>query len=222
MIRPSRLALLASLLLGVVRPAAGQIGANTDIITGTVTGEDGQPLADATVEAVAAETQISRQRTTDSHGRFTIVFPDGGGQYQILVRYIGMAPARISVARQADEDRLVVNVRMSRVATTLEEVTVRGRRPPPRNEQAGPGSTERMLGQELVDRLPIDASDPNALATLAPGVVGIGGTDSTSAAFSVAGLRPDANNVTLDGLSFGGGQRAAGRGAQHPRRDQHV
>ncbi len=203
--RPSRLALLASLLLGVVRPAAGQIGANTDIITCTVTGEDGQPLADATVEAVAAETQISRQRTTDSHGRFTIVFPDGGGQYQILVRYIGMAPARIGVARQADEDRLVVNVRMSRVATTLEEVTVRGRRPPPRNEQAGPGSTERMLGQELVDRLPIDASDPNVLATLAPGVVGIGGTDSTSAAFSVVGLRPDANNVTLDGLSFGAG-----------------
>src|SRR4029079_13442371 len=46
--------------------------------------------------------------------------------------------------------------------------------------------------------------DPNVLATLAPGVVGIAATDSTSAAFSVAGLRPDANNVTLDALSAGG------------------
>ncbi len=38
----------------------------------------------------------------------------------------------------------------------------------------GPGSTERNLTQELVDRLPIDASDPNVLATLAPGVVAVG------------------------------------------------
>jgi len=203
--RLRRLLLLALLLMGIVRPAPGQVGANTDIITGTVTGPDSQPIADATVEAVAAESQISRHRTTDARGRFTIVFPDGGGQYQIVVRYIGMAPVRVGIARQADEDRLVVNVRMSPVATTLEEVTVRGRAPRPRDEAASPGSTERNLSQELVDRLPIDASDPNVLASLAPGVVAIGATDSTSAAFSVAGLRPDANNVTLDGASFGTG-----------------
>ncbi|HTC24050.1 MAG TPA: TonB-dependent receptor, partial [Gemmatimonadales bacterium] len=203
--RPRYLLLLVPLLLGLARPVAGQVGANTDIITGTVTGPEGQPIADATVEATAAETQISRQRTTDARGRFTIVFPDGGGQYQILVRYIGMAPARLNLSRQADEDRLVVNVRMSPVATTLEEITVRGRVPRQRDEGAGPGSTERNLSQELVDRLPIDASDPNVLATLAPGVVAISGTDSTNAAFSVAGLRPDANNITLDGASFGSG-----------------
>ncbi len=197
--------LLVALLVGTAPPAAAQVGANTDIITGTVTGPEGQPIADATVEAIAAETQISRQRTTDAHGRFTIVFPDGGGQYQILVRYIGMAPARLNLTRQADEDRLVVKVRLSPVATTLEEITVRARAPRQRDEGAGPGSTERNLSQELVDRLPIDASDPNVLATLAPGVVAIGSTDSTNAAFSVAGLRPDANNVTLDGASFGTG-----------------
>src|SRR5205823_2733486 len=52
---------------------------------------------------------------------------------------------------------------------------------------------------------PIDASDLNTLATLAPGVVGIGETDSTSTAFSVAGQRSTANTITLDGLSFGSG-----------------
>src|SRR5204862_6569555 len=57
----------------------------------------------------------------------------------------------------------------------------------------------------VIARLPIDASDLNTLATLAPGVVGIGETDSTSAAFSVAGQRSTANNITLDGLSFGSG-----------------
>src|SRR2546426_8085307 len=55
-----------------------------------------------------------------------------------------------------------------------------------------------------MSRLPIAASDLSVLATLAPGVVGIAETDSTRPAFSVAGQRPTANRITLDGLSFGG------------------
>ena len=199
------LGLVAAACASTVPPAAAQIGAGIDIITGRVIGPEGEPIADATVEAVSTETQVSRQRTTDIHGRFTILFPDGGGQYQVLVRYIGMAPLRLSVARQADEDRLIVNARMTPAATTLEEITVRGRAPRPRDaDRAGPGEIERNLNPDVVLRLPIDGSDPNVLATLAPGVVGIGATDSTAAGFSVAGLRPDANNITLDGLSFGG------------------
>ena len=200
------LGLVAAACASTVPPAAAQIGAGIDIITGRVIGPEGEPIADATVEAVSTETQVSRQRTTDIHGRFTILFPDGGGRYQVLVRYIGMAPLRLSVARQADEDRLIVNARMTPAATTLlEDITVRGRAPWPRDaDRAGPGEIERNLNPDVVLRLPIDGSDPNVLATLAPGVVGIGATDSTAAGLSVAGLRPDANNITLDGLSFGG------------------
>jgi len=65
-----------------------------------------------------------------------------------------------------------------------------------------PGSAERALTPELVARLPLEDNDLNALATLVPGVIGIGATDSTAAAFSVAGLRSDANAVTLDGLNI--------------------
>src|SRR5207245_2754979 len=71
-----------------------QGGTTSDIITGTVTGPDSQPLAGATVQATSRETQISLERTTDARGRFTIVFADGGGRYDLLVRYIGFAPAR--------------------------------------------------------------------------------------------------------------------------------
>ncbi|MBW8773451.1 MAG: hypothetical protein JF590_09205, partial [Gemmatimonadetes bacterium] len=49
----------------------------------------------------------------------------------------------------------------------------------------------------------IDASDFNAIAALAAGVVAVGGSDSTSASFSVAGQGPNANATTLDGLSLG-------------------
>src|SRR6266566_3302149 len=188
--RPGRLLWLVALLAGAwLRPLVAQVGTTTDIIVGRVTGPDSQPLAGASVEAISLETQVSRQRTTDARGRFTIVFPDGGGQYQV------------TVARQADEDRLVANVQMGLNAVSLEPLTVTGRSRP--SERAGPGSTERSLSPDQLARLPIDPSDLNAVATLTPGVVGIGANDSTATAFSIAGQRPTANSVTLDGASFG-------------------
>ena len=80
---PWRTALIVLCAVGAPRTAASQVGVTTDIITGMVTGPDGQPLAGAVVEAVSVETQLSRQRTTDARGRFTILFPDGGGRYEL-------------------------------------------------------------------------------------------------------------------------------------------
>ena len=202
---PWRTALIVLCAVGAPRTAASQVGVTTDIITGMVTGPDGQPLAGAVVEAVSVETQLSRQRTTDPRGRFTILFPDGGGRYELVVRFIGMAPARLTVARQADEDRIVANVRMDLLAVALEPVTVQGRSEPQGIDRLGPGATGSDLRAEVMTRLPVEASDLNTLATLAPGVVGLRETDSTPAAFSVAGQRLTANRVTLDGMSFSDG-----------------
>src|SRR5712691_6954654 len=202
--RGGTLAVAIVLALAAPRTAPAQVGTTTDIITGTVTGPDSQPLAGALVQATSLETQVSRQRTTDARGRFTIVFPEGGGQYQLTVRYIGLAPARVTIARQADEDRLVANVRMDLTIVALEPVTVQAAAPLRGLERLGPGATGRDLRSEAMSRLPVAASDLTALATLAPGVVGIAETDSTRPAFSVAGQRPTANRITLDGLSFGG------------------
>src|SRR5438132_1688531 len=202
---PWRTALIVLCAVGAPRTAASQVGVTTDIITGMVTGSDGQPLAGAVVEAVSVETQLSRQRTTDARGRFTILFPDGGGRYELVVRFIGMAPARLTVARQADEDRIVANVRMDLLAVALEPVTVQGRSEPQGIDRLGPGATGSDLRAEVMTRLPVEASDLNTLATLAPGVVGLRETDSTPAAFSVAGQRLTANRVTLDGMSFSDG-----------------
>src|SRR5437870_12507192 len=62
-------ALVALLAALVARPAAGQVGATTDIITGKVTGPDSQPLAGAVVVATSVETRVSHQRTSDEIGR---------------------------------------------------------------------------------------------------------------------------------------------------------
>jgi len=86
-----------------------QVGSTTDIVTGKVTGPPpaSQPVAGATVIVTSIDTHISRSRTTNNDGRYTVVFPDGGGQYRIEVRYVGYAPAQVILSRQADEDRLV-------------------------------------------------------------------------------------------------------------------
>src|SRR5256884_596866 len=97
--RPLPLLLALALSLAAFR-AAAQVGTTTDIITGTVVGPDSQPLPGALVQALSVETQISRNATTDAHGRFTIVFPDGGGQYDLTVRFIGMAPATDEADRE--------------------------------------------------------------------------------------------------------------------------
>jgi len=197
-------ALIAALGLGLARePAFAQTG-NADILTGVVRDSAGKPIAEAVVEATSLESGISRSTKTDSRGRYTIVFPDGGGQYRVQVRYIGMQPRLVMVIRKADEDRLVMDVTLSTSPARLADINVRGARAPPA-EGVTPGELARMLPPELLRRLPLDASDLNLIATLAPGVSAVDATDSTAAGFSVAGQRPTANAVALDGLLFSGG-----------------
>ena len=148
-------ALVALLAALVARPAAGQVGATTDIITGKVTGPDSQPLAGAVVVATSVETRVSHQRTSDAHGRFTIVFPDGGGRYELTARFIGMAAVQVNVARQADEDRIVASIRMGLAAVPLEPVTVSARSSA-RSDRTGPGGSDRNYNPEQLARLPID------------------------------------------------------------------
>ena len=194
---------LALLVAAISLPLAGQVGVTTDILTGTVADTTGAPIAGATVEAVSLETGLVRDATTDGRGRYRILFPDGGGRYQLFVRQIGMAPARRLVERQGDDDRLVSDVRLAPQAVALEDMVVVGRRTIRTDQRPTPGATETAESPERLARLPIDAGDLNAIAALAAGVVGIPGSDSTSAGFSVAGQRPSANSTVLDGLSFG-------------------
>src|SRR5688572_14095078 len=198
--------LSVGLLITVLSPAStiAQVGSTTDIILGRVTGPDSLPLENARVEVTSAESGITRNRLTNDKGQYAIVFPDGGGAYTLRVTYLGMAPFQTTLQRQADEDRLVANVQMSRAqAHELAPVVVRGQQRPQQPPRPEAGNTERLLSSGQTTRMPVDAGNLNDLATLAPGVIGIAGTDSTPAAFSVAGQPSNQNNITLDGLSFG-------------------
>jgi len=202
----SYLVALGVLSLSTPEIAAAQIGSTTDIVMGRVAGVDSQAVSGARVEVTSAETGIMRTKTTDADGRYTIVFPDGGGTYRITIRAIGMAPVTRDIQRQGDEDRLIADFIMGRNATQLATVQVRAtqRRGDP-NQRPAPGNTERNLNPNLINRLPVDAGDLTALAALAPGVIQVPGTDTTKASFNVAGQPANQNSITLDGLSFGAG-----------------
>ena len=186
--------------------ASAQVGSTTEIITGKITGPQGEPIVGARVEVMSIETQITRGRTTNDKGQYTLLFPDGGGQYRVTVKAIGFGQNVATVLRQADEDRLEHNVQLSKSTQTLNAVTVRTSNNPQTGiERPTAGSTGVALTAEQLYRLPIDITDIGAVAGLAPGVVSLSGTDSTSSSFSVAGQRPDQNQITLDGMSFGAG-----------------
>ena len=190
-----------------------QVGATTDIITGVVKSPAGAPVEGATVEAQSTETQVTRRQRTNTQGKYTILFPDGGGTYRLTVRYIGFQATTLTVTRNGDDDRIVRNITLGQsTAQTLARVEVRARQRPQQGGPGGgppaPGGTERVVDGGQAARLPVDASDPSAIASLAPGVVLTSADTSgggSAANFSVAGQSSQSNNVTLDGLSFAAG-----------------
>src|SRR4051794_5643896 len=123
---PTLFVLLTLVGAALTPPAArAQVGSTTDIITGKITSPDGKPIVGARVDATSIETGVTRSRTTNDKGQYTILFPDGGGSYRIGIRYLGFAPATFTLARQADEDRLVADVKLDPVAAQLGPVVVR-------------------------------------------------------------------------------------------------
>lgn len=194
--------IFCAILLLAPGALAAQVGSTTDIIRGQVTGAAGEPVPGVSVAAVSAETGIRRTATTNAQGRYTIIFPDGGGQYRIQATSLGLSGAR-QVARAGDEDVLEANIRLGTATVALEGITVTARRTPPPSGR-DPASTEREVSGEALNRLPVDPYDVNSLATLTPGVVGLAGGDSLQLAFSVLGQGSEANQMTLDGASFGG------------------
>jgi hypothetical protein len=187
--------------LALAAPLSAQ---QADVLTGRILGEDGRPVVGARVEAVSAETEISRSVITDGNGRYMILFPDGGGRYLLRVTFLGMADIVQAIVREGSEELLLTNLTLRPQAIALDALNVTAQRPPPGDARAGEQSTD--LSQDLLNRLPLPDLDPNTVALLAAGVVSTG-LDSISgqAGFSVAGMSELLNQVTLDGVVLGEG-----------------
>ncbi|HET6763259.1 MAG TPA: carboxypeptidase-like regulatory domain-containing protein, partial [Longimicrobiaceae bacterium] len=81
MMRALRLLLLCLLLAPAA--LAAQVGVTTDILRGRVLDAQGNPVPNARVEAVSAETNVRRATVAGADGRYTLTFPEGGGRYTV-------------------------------------------------------------------------------------------------------------------------------------------
>src|SRR5687767_11281117 len=145
------LTLILALVFYPGTPASAQVGETTEIIRGRVTDPDGKPVSGASVVVTSVESNINKQATTDQNGRYTVLFRDGGGRYQITISFLGFAPRTFALVRQADEDVLIANAQLSVEAIEIAGIEVRAQRPTPgRGETAQQG---RDLPDQLVQRL---------------------------------------------------------------------
>jgi hypothetical protein len=182
-------------------PAVAQ---SADVITGRVVGPDGLPLGDVQIEAISIETEISRSVLTNANGRYTIVFPDGGGRYLLRVSYVGTADIVRTLVREQEEDLLIADFDLSAQAIELEAIQVRAQLPAPGRGAAGEQRT--IVGLELLKRLSLPDLDAETLAQLVAGVVATeGDTLSGRRGFSVGGMSDQLNQVRLDGAIIGEG-----------------
>ncbi|HET9423937.1 MAG TPA: carboxypeptidase-like regulatory domain-containing protein [Gemmatimonadaceae bacterium] len=200
-----RIALLLAFLVSGVAAAAG--AQESDIIRGKVTGPDSLPLENVKVTAMSMATNQSISRNTNAEGRFTIIFPNGGGDYIVSYTAIGFQPTQKQVKREQDEAILIADQSLGKTATMLQAIRVTAQRQQvDRNDDArtggGVGAGDRGIDMSQVG---IGAQgDLAAMAASLPGVTYIPGADGGPAGFSILGLGAEQNLTTLNGLDFGG------------------
>jgi hypothetical protein len=197
---PRRFLLSVLVALFAVTSSLGAQG--VDVIRGLITGPDNKPIENANITATSVAGGVNRNARTDKNGRFTITFPGAEGDYFVSATAIGFSPHRFEVKRTADQDILVADMRLQRMAMLDTVKAVADRARVNRNDKPSDLSgSEQAANAAAVSAA--QQGDLNAMASSIPGVTPVTGADGDPAGFSVLGLSSDQNSTTLNGSSFG-------------------
>jgi hypothetical protein len=160
-------------------------------IQGTVTDEQGAVMPGANVLVANVETGFTRDVVTDERGwyRATAISP---GRYEVRATLQGFATQirqglTVTVGQEA-----TVNI-VLRLASVEESVTVTGAAPLVETTRSTLGTT---VTRDSLDNLPLVTRNFAGLATLAPGVTGVGGGGVTA-----QGQTDRSNSYMVDGVS---------------------
>ena len=190
---------VAALALAAV---AGDAAAQTDVIRGRVTNTEGLALPNVRVTATSIPGNVVRETRTDNRGAFQIAFPNGTGDYIMGYALIGYVFRQHQVKRLADEDVLIADARLSVIQLDPVVVTEQVQQRVNRNaDTPDVGGTEQRINPAELP--PEVQGDIAALAASLPGVMLVPGADGAADGFSVLGLDPSQNSVTLNGMEFG-------------------
>jgi hypothetical protein len=194
----------AALACGALLLLPAALQAQADVIRGRVTDAEGQPLPNVRVTATSVPGNVTRTTQTNPQGAFQIVFPGGTGDYILGYAHYGYAFRQSQVRRLAEEAVLLADVRLMPVQLDSVLVQAEAQQRVSRNARdVDVGGTERPITADLYP--PEIHGDIAAMAASLPGVLLVPGADGGADGFSVLGLDPDQNNVTLNGMESGVG-----------------
>jgi hypothetical protein len=204
---------LAVLMMGMMLMAPGLHGqSDTGSIVGTVTDPTGAVIPGANILATSKDNGLQLSAVSSGTGEFTILAVPRG-DYTVQVKANGFASETVAVTiRVATAQTVAFQLKPGNVSTTVE---VTDAAPLVNTSDATIGAT--IQGKQVTD-LPLNGRNFSQLALLTPGVTrgaygdeASGGgssnytetmrnNESGSAAISVNGLRPQADNYILDGV----------------------
>jgi len=161
----------------------------TGRITGTVTDDQGAPLADATVEVTSEGLQIERQATTGKNGDFQFpLLPTGA--YTVTVTATGRQPQVLTLHLGIGQT-VPLDVPLAPGDVIAEEITVTGTESALEGTETG----ERLSVSRDIEQLPVLQRNLEDIALLSPNV-SFGPTEDT---ISIAGAPSFDTTVLLDG-----------------------
>ena len=175
-----------------------------DTVTGRVTSSaTNGPISGALVYVTRGPDRLVQQDTTDTDGRWRLIFTPGTGDYLVFISSPGSESFRKRVTRIAAEQHFVVDAMLKGGAVAqLAAVRVQAQAPRPERERrtgAIPttGSNERIAEGVYGAVSPTAAGNPLATAATIPGL------NVSANGISALGAGGDQSLVTLNGLASG-------------------
>jgi Carboxypeptidase regulatory-like domain/TonB dependent receptor-like, beta-barrel/TonB-dependent Receptor Plug Domain len=183
-------------VVGLLFVGAARAQSPNGTISGTVFDPLGRVIPGAEITVVNDATRV--QSYTKTNGDGVYVVPNlPPGSYRLQVTKFGFKTLIKPDITLNVQDALAINFTLP-VGAVAETVTVEGGAP---LVNTGSGSVSTVIGQNLVQNLPLNGRSFNTLLQLTPGVVIAPSSSSNQGQFSIAGQRTSANSFMVDGVS---------------------
>lgn len=202
-IRRSSILLLALALLLLRAPMAtaqsSRVGASLE---GTISDSTEAVIPRALVTVRNTLTNQSRNAVTDDRGAFRLEALSVGS-YEISVEQAGFAPYRHAAIDLSLGETVHLDITLA-LPSASETVTVTTQ---PSSIDTSQTSVVSSVDQERIEELPVRSRNYLDFVLLSPGVsnsprafAGSGATPLAGSGFTFGGLRPESNNISIDGL----------------------
>jgi Carboxypeptidase regulatory-like domain len=168
---------------------------STTTLSGSIVDASDAGVPAAAVSVTSIDTGLERKVIATGEGVFTIpLLPPGN--YRVLVRHPGFAPAEVERVTLQVGDRVSIRIPMQ-VGKLEDTVTVVGDPSPLRED----GTVGTIIGRQFIENQPLNGRSFQSLVQLSPGVLLTPTNVTASGQFSVNGQRADTNYFTVDGVS---------------------